>query len=66
VFLHFVIGDTACEFQIGFVSVTSSFTARVFLSDFYYPDLFKALVSLPDDHFSPDFDHSFARRFART
>jgi hypothetical protein len=48
-FFHFVIGDTACDFHVGFVQFRTSSAAKVLLSDFYYPALFTALLSLPDD-----------------
>jgi hypothetical protein len=54
-FFAFVIGDTACDFHLGFVLFTTSFTGRVLISDFYYPDLFKALLSLPDDQLFVNF-----------
>ncbi|OHS99897.1 hypothetical protein TRFO_08210 [Tritrichomonas foetus] len=47
-FFTFVIGDTHCDFQIGFVLYSNSFSARVILSSFYYPDLFRELLKLPE------------------
>jgi hypothetical protein len=46
-FFHFAIGDTAGDFHLGFVQFTSSYAAKVLLSNFYYPSLFKSLLALP-------------------
>jgi hypothetical protein len=45
-FFNFVIGDTACEFRMGFVRYQTSFSAMCILTSFYYPDLFRALLAL--------------------
>lgn len=48
-FFTFVMGDTACEFQLGFVQYTDSFNAKCVISNYYYPALFRSLLSLPSD-----------------
>lgn len=48
-FFSFVIGDTACDFNIGYVQYFTSFNAICVVSPFYYPSLFKTVTGLPND-----------------
>lgn len=47
--ITFIIGDTHCDFQIGYALYNNALSARCILSNFYYPDLFESLLNLPDD-----------------
>lgn len=48
-FFTFVIGDTHCDFYIGFVQYSNSFSAKCILSNFFYPDLFQYILNLPEN-----------------
>lgn len=45
-FFTFVLGDTACEFSMGFVLYSNSYSAKCVMSNYYYPDLFRTLMSM--------------------
>jgi len=44
-FFYFVIGDTAVDFQLGFIQYGAEPSGLCIISDFFYPDLFKSLLS---------------------
>ncbi|KAH0795435.1 DENN domain-containing protein 1A [Histomonas meleagridis] len=48
-FFYFVIGDTACDFNIGFIQYSDSFNAHCIITQYFYPDVFKKILSLPED-----------------
>lgn len=48
-FITFIIGDTHCDFQIGYAFYNNALSARCILSNYYYPNIFESLLNLPDD-----------------
>jgi hypothetical protein len=46
----FVIGDICCEFRLGFVFYRTSLSGYCVITDYYYPKLFKYVLSLPEEH----------------
>lgn len=49
-FFHFIVGDIASGFRIGFVQYETIYDGRCVISDYYYPRIFSKLMSLhPDD-----------------
>ena len=48
-FFSFVIGDTCCEFDIGFVYYRNSFNAYCLITRYYYPNLFRKVLSMKNE-----------------
>lgn len=46
-FFTFLIGDVCTTFKLGFIQYLDSFHAKIIISDFYYPFLFKNVLRLP-------------------